>query len=94
MKNKIYHISIDYDEPDQSTYRAVVVKTSMPIKIAKKFATGNPEVDFLAAHNWLIKRKDMAMCMYSSSVDHFTMDGDDYEWTVKDGQEFLVRRRK
>ena len=88
---------IDYDEPDQDTYRGVTLsirdidKPDEP-REEKKFFTGYPPLDLIEAHNYLVTNigaDKILRCSWSSSVDHFTMDGDKYAWYEEDGEEWL-----
>jgi len=52
--------------------------------------SGDPVADYRSAIQFAMKNVCELMC--SSSVDHFTMDGDDYDWEEDDqGIEWLVR---
>jgi hypothetical protein len=93
--------SIDYDEPDPFTYRAVIVTIrtyegkKRPKEKKHKFATGNVVNDFINAHNFLVKQKNLHHSCFSSSVDHFIMDGDNYVWTEDENeQEYIIDRKK
>jgi len=93
---KVATFSIDYDEPKQSTYRGVVVsirnlENKDPWKNRKehRFNTGYPPLDLVDAHNFLVGVKDLSYSSWSSSVDHFTMDGDRYAWYENEDGEWL-----
>ena len=86
-----YHMSIDYDEGDQASYRAVDVSISKLDGKGKwrnrkgaRFETGDVVADWRAAVKWVAGRldEDDDVVLQSSSCDHFTMDGDDYGWTA------------
>jgi hypothetical protein len=64
-------IHIDYDEGDQSTYRAVVVGDRI-------FQTGDPVVDFGNAAKYAHAHFEY-VCL-SSDCDNFVFDGDLYRW--------------
>jgi hypothetical protein len=71
-------ISIDYDEGNQSSYRAVVLKAG---SVTKRFETGYPDLDFPAAI--MTARKElMTPILLSSSCDQFVHDGTRFGWRV------------
>lgn len=67
-------LSIQYDEPDQKTYRAISVSKNRDV--VKDFTTGNITVDFIDFMKWVADEEFIAI-VHSSSWDHFFMDGDD-----------------
>lgn len=84
-------ISIDYDEGEAGTYRAVAVSGFVE---HKEFATGDVVADFRAAKQYAFKIDTNVM--FSSSCDQFVRDNpgyswfedaDGWEWIVKDGDE-------
>jgi len=82
-------VSIDYDDGEQDTYRAVTVDFNGDIK---RFETGDPVKDYRDAMQFCnANREDVIGVMCSSSVDHFTMDGDNYKWIEQDGREYLEK---
>ena len=86
--------SIDYDEPDQDSYRGFVVSVKNVGDAYEKrkeyrFYAGFPPLDLIDAHNFMISKigaENILACNWRSSVDHFTMDGDKYEWYTDDGE--------
>lgn len=96
-------LRIDYDEFDQDTYRGVVLSVRDLEKPKSKrkehrFNSGFPPLDLIDAHNFMltdIGSENILTCCWSSSADHFTMDGDKYEWyTDDDGSEWLKASKK
>ena len=90
---------IDYTEPNQDSYRGVVLswKKAGGLENRKKkiFNCGFPPLDLVDAHNFMIKElgaENILTCSWSSSVDHFVMDGNKYKWTTgkEDGSEWIV----
>lgn len=63
--------AIDYDEGDQSSYRAVCLDKM-------RFATGDPEQDYQDAMQYYIHQYPDKILLFSSSVDNFAMDGDQF----------------
>ena len=64
-------INIDYDEGDQSTYRAVTVGD-------RRFETGDPVRDFANASKYA--NAHFEWVGLSSTCDSFVIDGDLYRW--------------
>ncbi len=94
---------IDYDEPDQNTYRGVTlsvknVGADYDTRKEHRFNCGFPPLDFIDANNFVIEKigvENILTCMMSSSMDHFTMDGDKYGWkTDEDGSEWIIATSK
>lgn len=89
-------LDIDYDEGDQASYRCtklclfgkvdntVIVYSSKP---------SDPAGDFNRAlrHGFAL---NLVFLGGKSSVDHFTMDGEDYEWEDQHSFELLKKRDK
>lgn len=73
MESCILHI--DYDEFEQSTYRAVAIGD-------RRFETGDPVVDFRAAIQYA--RAHYAYVSLSSDCDNFVKDGDRFRWIEDD----------
>jgi len=90
---------IKYSEPDQDSYAGVILswkKAGGKESGRKKkiFNTGFPPLDLISAHNYMVKElgaENIFTACWSSSVDHFVMDGDKYEWYTdeEDGGEWL-----
>jgi len=100
MKQIIF--DIDYDEGNQDSYRGVVISIRNINKPKQKrkehrFNSGFPPLDLIDAHNFLltdIGHENILTCSWASSSDHFTMDGDKYEWYEEDGGEWLRASKK
>lgn len=75
-----YFISIDYSEPNQADYNAVCLSQSLTDK-EWRFDSGNFVKDWFDAIKHIItKTEDETFtATYSSSVDHFIMDGNAYD---------------
>ena len=71
-------ISIDYDEYNQGSYRAVKAKPQGDAPF-ENFATGAVCTDFAAGLAWL-REQGCKEVVYMSSVDAFLMDGDQYHY--------------
>ena len=72
-------VSIDYDEPNQKKYRSVDVSSRKDGKTVK-FDSGNFVKDWWDAMKYLIIDLDWEYpTSFSSSVNHFIMDGDNYD---------------
>lgn len=77
MANQLYFESIDYDEFDQTSYRAIELWHDH--ELVARFATGNLIADWQAKEQWLYDHCDESdMIGSSSSVDHFFSDGNIY----------------
>ena len=91
--------AIKYEEPDQDTYAGVILswKNAGGKESGRKkkvFNCGFPPLDLIDAHNYMVKdlgADNILTACWSSSVDHFVMDGDKYEWYTdeEDGGEWL-----
>jgi len=72
-------VSINYTEPNQNEYYSVNVSSRKP-KVTKKFDSGNFVKDWWDAMKYLIIELEWEYpTSFSSSVDHFMMDGDKYD---------------
>lgn len=83
-------LGIDYDEPEQGSYRAVTIDVRSDARsevVHHRFATGDPGKDWASAIKFLAEIRPLRTS-YSSSVDHFTMDGDEWGWSE---DEMLIR---
>lgn len=72
-------ITIDYDESNQDSYKSVELHIGDTYK--KRFETGNFIIDWINVMQFvqeLMYHGRMPGCSFSSSVDHFYMDGDKY----------------
>lgn len=70
-------IGIDYDEPDPSTYRGIVVTYNFPPhREEERFNTGDPSADYLMAGSVIHEHLGSQVYISGrSSLDHFVMDG-------------------
>ncbi|MFX4300001.1 hypothetical protein [Pseudosulfitobacter pseudonitzschiae] len=81
------HLSIDYDEDVEGSYRAVVLK--LPSGEEKRFASGDPQADWAAYHAYA--RDQKLMVIESSSVTHFCFDNAEWRFALNEaGYEMLV----
>ena len=72
---KTAFLSIDFKEGNQLTYRGIDVQLD---EEKVRFDTGNITVDFIDYIHWIGDRKFEYVC-YSSSWNHFFMDGKKYK---------------
>jgi hypothetical protein len=74
--------TIKYNETDQASYECIELHIEEDKKQEKimKFNSGNFCKDWYDATFFIIN-SDVDYCTTSSSVDHFIMDGDNYEST-------------
>ncbi len=79
-------ITIDYDELDPKSYRAVEIYLAGDLVF--KAASKRPELDFTVALQWV--RQTRYLLLFSSSCDHFVMDTD-YEY-IYDGDQLIGMR--
>lgn len=74
------YLTIDYDEPDQSTYRSIELTNTETDELIK-FDTGDFIIDFIMFK--LYTQSSAKTTIYSigcsSSYDHFFMDGENYK---------------
>ena len=71
-----YFFSVDYTEPDQSTYKGIdIYPPAGRMESIVRFDSGNFTVDYIDYLKWI---PEGAHVGYSSSWDHFYMDGDIY----------------
>lgn len=87
MLNRAW-MTIDYDEGDQSTYKAVTVKIRDGKEV--RFSTGDPVADWKSALRHAAD-ESVDMVLFSSSVDHFVMDGDGFQWGSIEGLDILEK---
>jgi hypothetical protein len=74
-------ISVTYEEPNPTTYKSVGIHYS---KGDKEFASGNFVKDWYEMLNFVIQElseTEYGFC-YSSSVDHFIMDGAPFDSAI------------
>ena len=93
-RKELGFISVDYDEPNQKSYRGYNVKNGSGGKL--RFDTGDFLIDSILLKLFVDSSMKSVCCSftYSSSFDHFFMDGDDYKevyvnWD-KEGSSFEV----
>jgi hypothetical protein len=70
-------ISISYSEPETSSYRSVNVSLISGEKLV--FDSGDFMKDWYFALKYLVNLENWEPISYSSSVDHFIMDGAPYD---------------
>lgn len=75
MKN--YFMRIDCNEKDQSSYRRIEISLGSDQETVK-FETGDLIIDYIDMQKWLAEQ-EFDNLLYSSSVDHFFMDGNLYD---------------
>ncbi len=68
-----YFLNVNYEEGDQSTYKSIEISDHR--KIVAEFDSGCFAVDYIDFLKWMPEDKG---CNYSSSFDHFFMDGENY----------------
>ena len=66
--------SVDYDEPNSTTYRGVIVKLNN--KVVEKFNSGNFYLDMEKAKEKYVKKENINIVMCSKSVDYFIIDSE------------------
>ena len=72
-----FFISIDYNEENQKSYNGINI--SLNLKEIHKINTGEFDVDWVLMQRFIDGYDEKEyMILYSSNVDHFFMDGDDY----------------
>jgi hypothetical protein len=86
------YVSIQYDDENQSSYEYIEVSWSRGGKIYKeKFSSGDPIKDWETMLKFANQPGKFSMTMFSSSVDHFLMDGDGFHLKMVDGLYRLKR---
>ena len=69
-------ISVNYVEPNPSTYNGIVVEIDGELQITKTFNHGkSPNNDFAKAIVFVKEQTGNTSVIMKSSVDHFIMDG-------------------
>ena len=81
MSESMFFLTIKYDDGDQSTYKSVDVSNSLSGE-KKSFNLGDPCVDWIDAWKFIGEHENIIAVTSSSTVDHFTFDGDGYKWKV------------
>lgn len=74
------HLSIDYEEGDQSTYRAVELRVRQG-EVVIRCASADPVKDWervVYLADLLRREEQVDVVMFSSSCDHFVMDGESF----------------
>lgn len=97
MKTEItYFINVDYDDGDQNTYKGLKLSvTYLCDNIVEdiSFNTGDISIDYIDLYKYLLNDNfEIIVGTSSSSIDHFTMDGDAYVWRTFNGWEQIVPR--
>ena len=74
-------LTVDYDDSLQSSYVALILYYGDKKEI--RFDTGDPLIDWydyckLVFDGYEIEKYEISSVVYSSSVDHWFMDGDEY----------------
>jgi hypothetical protein len=85
-------VNINYEEGNALKYESVTLKVGKlgETDFTYTFNTGNPVYDYLMMGR-KVRELKLDYVNLSSDVDHFTMDGDLYEWrTWPDGSERIV----
>jgi hypothetical protein len=73
----IVFVSVLYNEPDPSTYQGFKILRGEESHV---FNTGNPTLDYLTAGATIyLKWGKSSTIMFTSSIDHFVMDGGDLQ---------------
>jgi hypothetical protein len=78
-------IGVNFTEFVSGTYESVIIRLVDGTK--KEFATGDPVKDFKDALDFAHQNNNI-ITVYSSSVDNFVMDNENYEY---DDNNMLVR---
>jgi hypothetical protein len=81
MSESMFFLTIKYNDGDQSTYKSVDVSNSLSGE-KKSFNLGDPCVDWIDAWKFIWEHENIIAVTSSSTVDHFTFDGDAYKWKV------------
>jgi len=72
-----YFFSVNYEDGDQSTYKGIdIYPAGGPMEIIVQFDSGNYTVDYIDYLKWIPENAHIG---YSSSWDHFFMDGNIYK---------------
>jgi hypothetical protein len=71
-----YYGDVNYEEGDQSTYEELIL-TNRETEEKTRFHTGNIVIDYINVVKFLGEME--AGCIWSSSIDHFFMDGTKYD---------------
>lgn len=90
MKPIRYFISVDYDETNQESYRGInltLTDLNTGEEEELKFNTGDISIDYIDMYVHLTndEKYELVVGTSSSSLNHFTMDGDKYKWAVLTG---------
>ena len=73
-----YFATIHYDDSTQDSYECIEI-TDRTTGEKRKFEVGCPVIDHVNYMMWLSEQDDVGMgVVWSSSYDHFLMDGDYY----------------
>lgn len=91
IQNRRWYVSLNTKE--DGTYDGITVTTWTGNRETKHtLFSANKEVceDFRAMINFCINNE--AEVIYSSSIDHWTMDNREYKWIIEDGIEYIARK--
>lgn len=81
----IVSTNIDYIDGDQSTYKGMdltITSFGSDEKEKFRFETGHPSVDYINMYKKIWEYNNVVSIVGSSSMDHFTMDGNDYKYLI------------
>ncbi|MCS4089110.1 hypothetical protein [Rhizobium sp. BK176] len=83
-------IRIEYNEIGDPDYSGITISDGE--NTVRTFMTGDVVADFADMKDWCRGNPFPGRYMFSSSVDHFTMDVPGYGWTSDDeGRDMLIR---
>lgn len=86
----VLFISIDYEEAKGDKYKGVVISSRKDE--VKRFFTNDVVEDWKNMTKFCVENP--SMYMFSSSVDHFVMDVDGFQWSVDEsGNDVIVREQ-
>ena len=86
--NNIF-INIDYDDENQSSYNGIIASYKDEKVV---FNTNDPTIDYIDMLKWAAE-KNFEFITFSSSVDHFMMDGNDNKF-ISDFSELSIKEIK
>lgn len=90
MDEATYYISVDYQDGDQSTYKGILLTINNLSSVKEetiRFNTSDISVDYIDLYKHLdTLNYNFISGVSSSSLDHFTSDGDKYKWLILSGR--------
>lgn len=90
-------VGIDYNGANQAGYVGVIIYRLIDwhLHIEHRFFTGDPLADWQNMLGYM-EEQNITSWMYSSSVDHFTMDVDGFDWgkDPNSGADCLISARR